>query len=80
MQTKLTLRLDERLIRRAKRHARRSGKSVSQMVAEYFSLLGTAPGTPTDMLPPIVASLRGALSGSGVEEKDYYVHLEEKHQ
>ncbi len=39
MQTNVTLRLDERLVRRAKACARRSGKSVSQMVAEYFLLL-----------------------------------------
>ncbi len=36
MQTKLTLRLDEALIQRAKAEARRTGKSVSQLVAEYF--------------------------------------------
>ena len=33
-----TLRLDERLIKRAKEHVGPSGKLVSQMVAEYFSL------------------------------------------
>ena len=42
MQTKLTLRLDDRLIRDAKHHARQSGKSLSQMVAEYFSAV-TSP-------------------------------------
>ena len=40
MNVKLTLRLDDRRIRRAKAEARRRGKSVSQMVAEYFDALG----------------------------------------
>ena len=31
MQTKLTLRLEEQLIERAKAHAKKRGKSVSQM-------------------------------------------------
>ena len=44
MQTKLTLRLDDRLIRDAKHYARQSGKSLSQMVAEYFSAV-TSPDT-----------------------------------
>lgn len=39
MNTKLTLRLEENLIKAAKRHAGTLGKSVSQMVADYFYLL-----------------------------------------
>ncbi len=34
---KLTLYLDEEVIRQAKEHARRSGTSVSDMVEKYFS-------------------------------------------
>lgn len=40
MKTKLTLRLEKRLIERAKAHAKRKGMSVSQMVADYFKVLG----------------------------------------
>jgi len=36
MQTKLTLRPEDSLIVRAKEHARRSGRSVSQLVADLF--------------------------------------------
>jgi Family of unknown function (DUF6364) len=39
MQTKLTLRIDEELIERARSHARQSGKSVSQLVSDYLELL-----------------------------------------
>ncbi|HZC00332.1 MAG TPA: DUF6364 family protein, partial [Gammaproteobacteria bacterium] len=38
MQTKLTLRLDKKLIEAVKRYAEISGKSLSQLVADYFSL------------------------------------------
>ena len=37
MQTKLTLRLDDQLINRAKAFASQTGKSVSQLVAVYFA-------------------------------------------
>jgi hypothetical protein len=36
METKLTLRLDEGLIKSAKKEARHRGTSLSQMVADYF--------------------------------------------
>jgi len=79
MQTKLTLRLDEKLIKRAKKYARQTGKSVSQMVADYFTLLG--PGEMRDDLQytHTVQSLKGVLRSGGVDEKDYRRHLEEKY-
>ncbi len=79
MQTKLTLRLDTRLIQRAKRYAKRSGKSVSTVVADYFSALGTPLDDPAS-LPPKVRSLLGALAASPVDESDYQRHLEQKYQ
>ena len=39
MQTKLTLRMDAQLIHDAKRIAQSRGKSLSQLVADYFRLL-----------------------------------------
>lgn len=79
MQAKLTLRLDERLIRRAKAHARRTGKSVSQIVADYFAFLGQKPTDGNSRLAPTVRSLRGMLRGSKVGIGDYRRYLEEKH-
>jgi hypothetical protein len=79
MQTKLTLRLDEDLIERAKSFAKRRGKSVSQIVADYFASLET-PATDRDMeLTPIVRSLKGALRGADADMGDYRRHLEERH-
>ena len=79
MQTKLTLRLDDKLINRAKSHARKSGKSVSQIVASYFSLLDDKPTKEISDLTPIVRSLKGSLKGAKIGKKDYHNYLEEKH-
>jgi len=77
MQTKLTLRVDEKLVRTAKAEARRRGKSVSQMVSDYFGALGDPPGPPA--LPPITTSLVGLLAGQSASEEDYRRHLRGKH-
>lgn len=82
MQTKLTLRLEQRLIRRAKAYARRTGKSVSELVADFFGRL-EAPTEPRatefQANSPAVRSLIGALAGSSLDEAEYRVHLAEKH-
>ncbi len=74
MHTKLTLRIDEKLIERAKSHAHKSGKSVSQLVADYFQMLPQPQRTKSRPPTPIVESLRGVLAGSGLDEKDYRRH------
>jgi len=79
MQTKLTLRLDDALINSAKKYARHHGKSVSQMVADYFALLDkkTVPREEEESTP-MLKSLRGVLKGK-VAEQDYRSYLEQKH-
>ena len=80
MDTKLTLRLDEELIRRAKRHSAKSGKSVSRLVADYFALIDPANGETAGELTPRVRSLVGALAGAGIDEDSYRAHLLDKHR
>ncbi len=80
MQTKLTLRLEAALIRRAKAYASRAGKSVSGIVADYFTSLSAGAGTDGEPLPPRVQSLVGVLRRGKVTETDYRAHLEEKHR
>lgn len=86
MHTKLTLRLDEDLVGQAKDYAAESGRPLSQIVADYFTLLTSRPPDnggdrqavrkPT----PIVSALRGALRSAGeVDEEDYRRYLEEKY-
>ena len=79
MATKLTLRMDEKLIERAKRYAKRSGKSVSQLVADFFALLGAAGEDDANRLSPRVKELKGSLRGASIKENDYKKHLEEKY-
>jgi Family of unknown function (DUF6364) len=79
MQTKLTLRLEEQLIEQAKIYAAQAGKSVSQIVAEYFKLLTSQKNRANVPSTPITQSLRGLLRESNLDEKDYKKYLEKKH-
>ena len=80
MQTKLTLRLDKELIERAKIYARQTERSLSQLVADYFALIGREDGdTQPAALPTLVANLKGCLKGAKLNEEDYRRYLEEKY-
>lgn len=78
MQTRLTFRLDAQLVKDAKRHARQTGRSLSQMVAEYFSAL-PSPEAAASELTPVVSRLKGSLAGTKVEMDDHRAYLEGKH-
>ena len=79
MQSKLTLRLEEELVRRAKRLAKKRGKSVSKIVADYFTLFEAEKKKPEEKFSPIVQSLKGALRGTTIDVQAYRKHLEEKY-
>lgn len=79
MQTKLTLRLEDHLIEQAKSYAAQAGKSVSQIVADYFKLLTSQKNTPGLPSPPVTQSLRGLLRESNCDVGDYKKYLEVKH-
>jgi hypothetical protein len=78
MNTKLTLRMDESIVRKAKIEAKRRGKSVSRMVADFFESIGLEHTSEND-LPPTTASLVGILKGKEISEEDYKKHLQEKY-
>lgn len=83
MQSKLTLRLDENLIRAAKAYAQEANKSLSQIVADYFSILAAkSDGSELnrDSLPPITRSLVGSVQIENVVDDDRYTYLMEKHK
>ncbi len=77
MNTKLTLRMDEDIVRKAKIEAKRRGKSVSRMVAEFIESIGLQQNSERD-LPPITASLVGILKDKEISEEDYKTRLREK--
>lgn len=82
MATKLTLRLDDKLIRQAKMTARSKGVSLSRIVEDYFKSLsaqkeGKAPKSP------VLSEISGILSaGMGTRKLkiEYIKHLEEKYR
>jgi Family of unknown function (DUF6364) len=79
MHTKLTLRIDEDLIERAKAYSKTAGKSVSQLVADYLALLPQRSTGKPGRLTPNVQALRGLMRGASGDEQDYRRHLEEKY-
>jgi len=79
MNTKLTLRLDRNLIEFAKEYSAKTGKPLSRIVADLFTLIKNEKIKKKDKLPPTVSSLRGILKDANVTERDYKKYLEEKY-
>lgn len=79
MATKLTLRIDEELITRAKTYAKQSGKSVSRLVADFFALLSQNEEEGTYNITSKVKSLHGLLRDATVDFEDYKKHIEQKY-
>lgn len=77
MQSKLTLSLESSLIERAKKQAKKQGKSLSQMVADYF-LLFDQPSQAIK-LAPVTQSLKGIIKDKTIDEGDYKKYLEKKY-
>jgi len=71
--------MEEQLIRQAKKYAKESGKSVSQLVADFFALLTNASEDDKPALSPKVKSLRGLLKDSSIDAAEYRSHLEDKY-
>ena len=77
MFVKLTLRLDEDLIHRAKHYAAGQDRSLSQLVADYFTHLAVEPAAADKAklrglitrpaLGPITAALHGALGAASAK-------------
>jgi hypothetical protein len=76
--TKLTLSIDESVVRRAKRYAETRGTSVSRLVETYLDAVsGSAKRKPADS--PSLRRLRGMLRAPADREA-YSKHLSEKYR
>jgi hypothetical protein len=75
--SKLTLSVDQDVVARAKRHAKRHGISVSQMVETY---LAAVAGPPASAAPdtPVLRAVRGSLKKADPE--DYKKFLTAKYR
>lgn len=74
--SKLTLSVDEGVVRRAKRFAEKRGTSVSQMVQQFLDLLARPPKPEEDT--PVLRRLRGILKKG--DREDYREHLVAKYR
>jgi hypothetical protein len=81
MGTKLTLRVDERLIRNAKKIARSKKVSLSRMVSNYFKSLSAQQMKET-IESPVLSEIAGILSSKADNKKllkGYKKHIEDKY-
>lgn len=78
MTIKLTLRVNPLLIQQAKTYAKEKGRSVSQIVADYFTALSPSTKKSSQSSLPITRTLRGVLKKSSISKQAYYDYIEEK--
>ena len=76
--SKLTLSVDDEVIRQAKSWAAKEGTSVSQLVERFLREAATSPERPGSEATPVLRRLRGCLKGLDVE--DHRRHLEAKYR
>lgn len=61
MNTKLTLTIDQSVIERAKKYARKKERSLSDLIENYLKALTTEEISKQDELSPTVKSLKGSF-------------------
>ena len=79
MNTKLTLRLDDKLIESAKKYSAQTGKSVSKIVSDFFVIIKNEKLSKKYSVSPAVLSLKGVLKDTQFSEDDYKDYLEDKY-
>lgn len=82
MTTKLTLRLDEKLIDRAKKAAKVKGVSLSKFVSDYFKSVSSKQ-TQEHAVSPVLSEISGILLSKSENKKllkSYKKHIEEKYR
>jgi hypothetical protein len=83
METKLTLRMDEKIINAAKIYARKQGVSLSKLISDYLQTISYKKTSASTFQPtPILSEITGVLpksSGKKDFRREYHNHLEEKY-
>lgn len=64
--SKLTLSVDDEVIRQAKAWAAKEGTSVSRLVERFLREASTPPASPEAPAAPVLRRLRGCLKGFDV--------------
>ncbi|MEI9957022.1 MAG: DUF6364 family protein [Ferruginibacter sp.] len=80
MTTKLTLSIDDKLVKSAKKYAQTNNTSISKIVSNYLRTLEAGVKlTPYNKLSPRLKKLAGAFKVPEDFENDYYNQMEKKH-
>jgi hypothetical protein len=79
MNSKLTLLLDDDVIRKAKDYSKSNETSLSKLVEEYFKALSIQQ-THKVKTSTIVGEIAGILKGAKISEDDYTDYLIEKYK
>jgi Family of unknown function (DUF6364) len=83
METKLTLRMDEKIIEAAKVHAQKQRVSLSKLVADYLQMISSKSVSAATFKPtPILSEITGVLPKSSSKkdlQNEYHKYLEEKY-
>jgi hypothetical protein len=67
METKLTLKLDQRVIHSAQKYAENNNRSLSKLVEDYFKSL-LSENTSEEEYPPLIEKLSGIISENDLEK------------
>lgn len=79
MDSKLTLKLDNSVIERAKMYAKEQNVSLSKLIENYLDALTVGRGKKAEV-SPLVESLTGVVKLKEVDEKkDYVDYLSKKY-
>jgi hypothetical protein len=79
MDTKLTLKMDQSVIRSIKKYAEKNNRSLSKLVEDYFKNL-VADNEPEKQYSPLVEELSGVISAEDLKNLDYVSYLEKKYE
>jgi len=79
MDTKLTLKLDQRVIAKAKKYAQRKHISLSKLIERMLTRITDSKNVNTD-ITPLVESLSSLLSEQDIKTNDYIDYLDKKYR
>ena len=78
MNTKLTLNLEDEIVKEAKSYAKKNNVSLSKLIENYLNSLTKSPAE-SKRISPLVESLTGVIPNETDERKDYRDFLTEKY-
>lgn len=81
MNSKLTLKLDNQVIERAKVYARKKNTSLSKLIKNYLTILTSGNNSDSEGITPLVKSISGVLYNAKASDLKgaYKKHLSKKY-